>query len=267
MEKMFAGINDNQEINKTNTEVPEGDISAFYRNLKDKNNTEMSETIKTIKTKISEVKSLNSCKVNVTYDDIVRGDNKKEYREILKKQMGGLSYFFKFILGFGNKDAIVEIVNRTLEAKHILHQKMQDKCFLENISSHLYDIKIYILFLKGDHANNSKNTSDESKTLREIELLNKVCETLVSIKKITENHKNDISGKYINKFEKFTEGVPSSYEDTNEADNGIYERIEELKGNEWLKYNVNELIKFCNGEINKISLEALSTFNVSQINM
>ena len=103
MGDVSSGINDNQEINKTNTGAPEVDIMAFYRNLKAKNNTEMSETIEKIKTKISEVKSLNSREVDVTYDDIVRGDNKKEYREILKKQMGGLSYFFKFTLGFGKR--------------------------------------------------------------------------------------------------------------------------------------------------------------------
>ena len=45
-------------------------------------------TFEKIKTKISKVNSLNSRKVNVTYDDIVGGDNKKEYRTILKKQMG-----------------------------------------------------------------------------------------------------------------------------------------------------------------------------------
>ena len=36
MEDVSYGINDNQEITKTNTEVPEGGISAFYRNLKAK---------------------------------------------------------------------------------------------------------------------------------------------------------------------------------------------------------------------------------------
>lgn len=44
-------------------------------------------------------------------------------------------------------------------------------------------IKGYIPSLKEDHANNSKNTSDKSKTSQETEPSNEVYKTLVSIKK------------------------------------------------------------------------------------
>ena len=250
---MFSGINDKQGT------VSEGGISAFYKELETKINTGMSETIERIKSKISEVKTLDSREVNVTYDDIVRGDNKKEYREILKKQMGGLSYFFKFILGFGNKDTIVEIVKNAIKST----QNRINKSFLEKLRSTL-------LSFNGDlsKSNIGNINADNNKLMVTINKDPKffIDGMLKSIEGIMESVKRNgycINEKYLNKIKDFLETLHASQEEnstqksnTSETGTNGNEKAKPSDKYEQIKSSVKNLIEFCNNEIKGLNSES-----------
>lgn len=219
----------------------------------------MSETIERIKSKIDTIKNLNSREVNVSYDDIVKGDNKKEYREILKKQMGGLSYFFKFTLGFGKKNEIVEIVKNAIEST----QNKIKKSFFEKLKSTLLSFNGNL-----SKSNIGNTNADNNKLMVTINkdpkfFINGMLKSIEGIMESAKRNRHCINKKYLDEIEEFLQNLPVS--------NKKLAQKSDTPGNEevWSKDkykqiidSTKELIKFCDNEISKLSPE---TSNHSKI--
>ena len=166
------------------------------------------------------------------------------------------SYFFKFTLGLGNKEAIVGIVKNAIKST----QNKINKSFLEKLRSTLLSFNENLS--KSNIGNTNADNNKVKVTIKKDPkfFIDGMLKSIEGIMGSAKRNGNYINKEYLNKIEEFLKIFPVSQEENSTQKSNAPEigtngnkKAKPSDKYEQIKSSVKNLIEFCNTEINDLS--------------